>query len=78
MGVTNVLFTCSSPSSSRPLVGDGAPEGLLGGWSSRCLHGSICGIQSKVQSPQEQEDETALNDVLFYCCSCHSSKHPQA
>ncbi|XP_060117985.1 vitelline membrane outer layer protein 1-like [Heteronotia binoei] len=75
MAVTNVLFTCSS--SSHPLVGDGLAEGLLGGWSNKCLHGHvICGIRTKVQNPQEQADETALNDALFYCCPCHSPPKP--
>ncbi|KAL8168572.1 UNVERIFIED_CONTAM: hypothetical protein K2H54_003107 [Gekko kuhli] len=72
MAVTSVLFRCSS--SSSPLVGDGMAEGVTGDWSNQCLHGHVCGIQTKVQSPQEQEDETALNDVLFYCCPCRSSK----
>nr|XP_056708105.1 vitelline membrane outer layer protein 1-like [Euleptes europaea] len=72
MAVTNVVFTCSS--SRKPLAGDGLAEGVLGDWSNRCHEGGICGIRTKVQNPQEHEDETALNNVQFYCCSCPSSK----
>lgn len=47
-------------------------DGLWGTWgasSESCPIGSaICGIQVKMESYQGKGDDTALNDLKFFCC----------
>ncbi|KAM9450373.1 vitelline membrane outer layer protein 1-like [Clarias gariepinus] len=62
----NIKFKCSS---GEILTGDGMSWGRWGEWSACCHGEKICGIQTRVERPQRVKDDTALNDVQFYCCS---------
>ncbi|XP_062868006.1 vitelline membrane outer layer protein 1-like [Trichomycterus rosablanca] len=62
----NIQFKCTG---DQVLVGSGTGWGSWGKWSPDCPGTGICGIQTKVQPPQGVNDDTALNDVRFFCCS---------
>uniref|UniRef100_A0A8C5QZ29 Uncharacterized protein n=1 Tax=Leptobrachium leishanense TaxID=445787 RepID=A0A8C5QZ29_9ANUR len=62
--VNNIKFSCSD---GRHLEGVGLPWGSYGTWSQSCTHG-VCGILAKVEGQQGDGDDTALNDIQFYCC----------
>ncbi|XP_045192206.2 uncharacterized protein LOC123548751 [Mercenaria mercenaria] len=51
---------------ANPIVG---AEGQYGKWSEKCPTGSaICGIQTRIEGHLSKGDNTALNDVRFFCC----------
>ncbi|KAK3606746.1 hypothetical protein CHS0354_036543 [Potamilus streckersoni] len=43
--------------------------GSYGSWSESCpWNTAICGMRVKIEDDQHGRDDTALNDVQFYCC----------
>ncbi|KAH1177196.1 hypothetical protein KIL84_010898 [Mauremys mutica] len=62
----NIKFRCTS---GAIIEGTGGSFGDYGGWSNACTRGGICGIETK-QDPYHNAfvDDTALNDVRFFCC----------
>lgn len=60
----NVRFRCSD---STELERPGLAWGDFGKWSKPCPKG-VCGLQTKVEPPMGLQDDTALNDVRFFCC----------
>ncbi|NXS81995.1 VMO1 protein, partial [Erpornis zantholeuca] len=63
--VNNVRFACSN---GTQLEGWGLSGGHYGPWSSNCTSGAICGLQTKVEEPQGEWDDTSLNDMRVFCC----------
>ncbi|XP_070250029.1 vitelline membrane outer layer protein 1 homolog [Myotis yumanensis] len=64
-GANNLRFRCSD---GKELEGPGLAWGDFGSWSEPCPKG-ICGLQTKIQRPRGLPDDTAVNDVRFFCCS---------
>uniref|UniRef100_A0A673HGQ7 Vitelline membrane outer layer protein 1-like n=1 Tax=Sinocyclocheilus rhinocerous TaxID=307959 RepID=A0A673HGQ7_9TELE len=62
----NIMFKCSRGSL---LQGDGTHWGDWGDWSQTCEGEGICGIKTQIEEPQGRGDDTALNDVLMFCCN---------
>ncbi|NXW08066.1 VMO1 protein, partial [Fregetta grallaria] len=62
MAADNIQFRCSD---ATVLVGDGLLRGRFGPWSKSC---NICGLQTKTEPPQGLQNDTALNNVKFFCC----------
>ncbi|KAL3881967.1 hypothetical protein ACJMK2_028349 [Sinanodonta woodiana] len=74
-GVSAIKFTCRSTSTgSKDIIlnngGDDGPFGYYGSWSESCHPGSfICGLRTKIENEQGNGDDTALDDIQFYCCN---------
>ncbi|KAM9450369.1 vitelline membrane outer layer protein 1 homolog [Clarias gariepinus] len=62
----NIKFKCSGD--DEEIKGAGMSWGDWGSWSDPCTGTGICGIQTIVEEPKGVGDDTALNDVRFYCC----------
>ncbi|XP_059381393.1 vitelline membrane outer layer protein 1-like [Carassius carassius] len=60
----NIMFRCTQ----EYLYGDGTLWGKWGDWSQMCRGKGICGIKTRIEKPQGSGDDTALNDVLMFCC----------
>ncbi|XP_051734799.1 vitelline membrane outer layer protein 1-like isoform X2 [Ctenopharyngodon idella] len=61
----NIRFSCSD---GVVLKGESTAWGDWGDWSSACDGRGICGIKTRVEEPQGNGDDTALNDAQMYCC----------
>ncbi|XP_058042459.1 vitelline membrane outer layer protein 1-like [Ahaetulla prasina] len=61
----NIEFKCSDGAN---LKGLGTARGDFGPWSESCPSNGICGMRTRVEDAQGIADDTALNDVVFYCC----------
>ncbi|XP_074926718.1 vitelline membrane outer layer protein 1-like [Chelonoidis abingdonii] len=64
VAATSLRVACSD---GELLAGDAGDR--EGPWNHPCLSGSVCGLQTRVEEPRGQrEDSTALNDIRFFCC----------
>ncbi|KAK3576978.1 hypothetical protein CHS0354_005981 [Potamilus streckersoni] len=69
-----VKFTCRDLTSDNNQTELAHPPGhglwgSYGGWSESCpINSAICGIQTRIEASQHGGDDTALNDVKFFCC----------
>uniref|UniRef100_A0A8C4QTR9 Vitelline membrane outer layer protein 1 homolog n=1 Tax=Eptatretus burgeri TaxID=7764 RepID=A0A8C4QTR9_EPTBU len=61
----NIDFKCSH---GATLEGRGTTSGTYGSWSEDCGKKAICGLRTKIEKWLGIRDDTALNDVQFYCC----------
>ncbi|XP_067412489.1 vitelline membrane outer layer protein 1-like [Emydura macquarii macquarii] len=62
----DIHFKCSD---GTWMFGGGPYWGTANPQKNWCSSGAICGIQTKVQTYQGRGDDTALNDVKFFCCN---------
>ncbi|NXU58410.1 VMO1 protein, partial [Turnix velox] len=45
-------------------------KGNWGNWSLPCPQlGGVCGLQTRLEPPQNGGDDTGLNDVRLFCCA---------
>ncbi|XP_070607635.1 vitelline membrane outer layer protein 1-like [Erythrolamprus reginae] len=64
--VNNIQFKCSDDADLRGIANE---NGKFGPWSRKCPSEGICGMRTRVEDAQGPfGDDTALNDVVFYCC----------
>ncbi|XP_060608246.1 uncharacterized protein LOC132760315 [Ruditapes philippinarum] len=81
IGASFATFKCQDilkTTNEIPLVifpGYGEPWGTYWEESESCPSGSaICGMRTKVEEPQGKNDDSALNNVKFYCCALDITK----
>ncbi|XP_056113740.1 vitelline membrane outer layer protein 1-like [Rhinichthys klamathensis goyatoka] len=61
----NIKFYCTG---GDVLEGDSTNWGDWGDWSPICMGRGICGLSTRIEKPQGRGDDTALNDVIMFCC----------
>ncbi|XP_070607777.1 vitelline membrane outer layer protein 1-like [Erythrolamprus reginae] len=62
----NIQFKCSDGVVLRNIANK---NGRFGPWSQSCPSAGICGMKTRVENAQGPfRDDTALNDMVFYCC----------
>ena len=66
----SVKFKCRKLNGgSKSTIGKSGFWGHFGSWSKTCPNESaICGMKVRIEPHQGKGDDTALNNVLFYCC----------
>lgn len=75
MSINFVAFQCNNmqqslpPAQPRIDVPQLGADSHYGQWSERCPQGSaICGLQTRIDDYNTNNDNTGLNDMKLICC----------